>query len=607
MIRHSPSLKILIVATFGFIFTKFISFSLFGLIVFFIYLFIFLLLLSFLTKNKFPIYLYFAFVFGILTALRTHYLDYDSIIECNKENNGIFNGKVSKVLKTTPKYTRAIVEGKILNDKWEFKRSTRFLLTIINSHRHKFPKIDNNDFVSGLAIIKSPTIANLPNEFNEQNYLRNSDCEFSVIGFSSKVSLISVDKPPSYREIALKSMFDKIDEMYPRSIRGIVKAILLGDRTELHPSVRQEFAVTGVAHILAVSGFHVGIIAGLLFWMFSFIRNHYFKFILIAISLFGYIYLVDFQPSAVRAGIMILLFLFAYLIQRKPNPINIIATTILLVALVHPASLYSVGFQMSIAAISGIFLLYKPIKNFLDNRLNFQKNPIVSRIGNSLAVSLSASIVVSPIVAFYFGIYSIISPLANLIVIPFMMFGQLFGIAALVSSYLIPQLGQIFASTSQLSIEIASYITHHSSQLSFAYISGESVTTVSIIVSIFLTYLLLAKCNKVLLFRFIVVVFFSFMLILREYTFSKPNVTIYERPNSFYIENTSKNSAFLVSKKDCRSNWEDYGLINHLKNNPKHLYIHNIPQKMKYKLWKNQIKYRKIPSIQYIRKSMRLP
>lgn len=602
MFRRSPSLKILIIAIFGFVFAKLTTFSLFGLISFLIYLLVLSVLLTLLSKHKLPLLFYFAFVFGLFTSLRTQHLDYNSNTKCSTKKNGYFYSNVSKILKKTPKYTRVIVEGKILDENWEFKKNTRFLLTIINSQKNRYNEINNDDIVAGIAKFKLPTTANLPNEFNELNYLRNLDCEYSVVGFANKISWIDIKNPPSFREIALKSMFDKIDKMYPRSTRGIVKAIILGDKSELHRSTRQEFAVTGVAHILAVSGFHVGIIAGFLFWIFSFIRNHYFKFVLITISLFGYIYLVDFQPSAVRAGIMILLLLFAYLIQRKPNPINIIATTILLVALVHPSSLYSVGFQMSIAAISGIVLLYKPIKLFLENYFKLNKNQILEKLGNSLVVSLSASIIVSPIVAFYFGIYSIISPLANLIVIPLMMLGQIFGIVALISVYFSAYIGQIFATSSQLSIEIATYITHYAAKLPFAYVSGESVKMISIIISIFSIYLFLSKSSKVLLFRFIVVVFFTFVLVLRQYTFPKPQVVMYERPNSFFIENNFKNTALLIGKQECKHEWEDYGLINYIKNKKKHLIIFNIPQKMTYNLWKNKIKYQKIYNIQEIKK-----
>ena len=602
MFRRSPSLKILTIALIGFILPKFFSFSLFGLISFSIYSFVIFLIITLIFKNKFPVFFYFAFVFGLFTSLRTQHLDYNPRTKCNNQNNAYIYGNVAKVLKSSPKYTRLIVEGKVLNDKWELIKNTRFLLTVINSRKIQYDKIHNNDIIAGQVKYKLPTPANLANEFNELNYLRNLDCEFSAIGFANKISIINIYHALTFREIAKKSLYHNIDKMYSRSTRGIVKAILLGDKTELHRSTRQNFAIAGVAHILAVSGFHVGIIAAILYWLFAFISNHYAKFLLISISLFAYIYIVDFQPSAVRAGIMIILLLFAFLVQRKPNPVNIIATTVLLVALVHPSSLYSIGFQMSVAAISGIILLYKPFKLFLDNYFKFDKKPILQKVSNSISISLAASVIVSPLVAFYFGIFSVISPLANLIVIPLMMFGQIFGIVSLVSSYIYTPIGQIFANASQLSIELATYLAHYAAQLPFAYISGESVTIFSILISAVLTYLFLSKNHRILLFRFIVIAFFLFIFLIRQYTFSQPKIKVYERPNSFFIENTIKNISILIGKKDCQNNWDDYGLINYLKNNKSKLLIYNIPNQMKYSLWKNKIKYKRISTLQELNK-----
>lgn len=606
MFRRSPSLKILTFAVFGFIFHKFIAFSLFGLVSLSINFFVIMVAFSLIFKSKLPVFLFFAFIFGIFTSLRTQHLDYNFNGKCNNLNNGYFYANVSKVLKTQKKFSRIIVEGKILNDDWQLIKNTRFLVTIINSPKHKIKNIDENDILAGAIQYRIPFKATLPNEFNELNYLRNLDCEYSATGFTKKIGLISVNRPPAVRDEIKKSIFNRIDDLYSNSTRGIVKAILLGDKSELHRDTRKEFAVTGVAHILAVSGFHVGIIAGILFWIFSFIRNNYIKFILITSSLLAYIYLVDFQPSAVRAGIMIILFLFAYLIQRKPNPINIIATAVLLVTVVNPSSLYSVGFQMSVAAISGIFLLYNPFRIFLYDFMKLEKYEITKKIGNSLAVSLAASVVVSPIVAYYFGIYSIISPLANLIVIPFMLFGQIFGIVALVSSYLFLPVGHIFANTSQLSIEIATLITHYAAQLPFSHISGELVYIISIFTSVFLIYLLLSNSTKQMIFRLIAILLFSSILFGKYYLTVKPNFVVYERANSYLIENKFTNRLILIGKKDCTKNWDDYGLTNYLKYKKSKLLLFNVPDRMRYNLYKNRIKYKKVHNLKLMSKELEI-
>lgn len=601
LFRRSPSLKILSFAIIGFIFGKLVTFSLFGLICFSSFFLIVMLTISLIIRSKLPIFIYFAVLFGFFTSIRTLHLDYLYQSNCNTLHNGYFYGNVSKVITQKPKSSRVIVEGKILNDEWKLIRSTRFLLTIINSKYRPIKHIDNKDIISGAIEFRKPNKSNLPNEFNELNYLRNMECEYTASGFSSKIGLININRPDNARELTKRSLFRRIDQLFSKSTTGIVKAILLGDKSEISRNTRQEFAVTGVAHILAVSGFHVGIIASILFWLFSFFRNEKVKFILISISLSTYIYLVDFQPSAVRAGIMIILFLFALLIQRKANPINIIATTVILVSAFHPSSLYLVGFQMSIAAISGIFLLYKPFNNFFQKFFKMEKTEFTKKIANSLAVSLAASVVVSPIVAFYFGIYSLISPLANLLVIPCMFFGQVFGIVALVSSYLYLPLGQLFANTSQLSIEIAISLTHYAAVLPFSHIAGSSVVPISLITSIFLVFLLLSNSSRKLLFRTIVVVFFTSLFVIMHNTNKEPNIIVYERANSYLIENKLKNTLILIGKKSCKANWDDFGLLNYLKTRRSKLLLYNIPDRMRYSLYKNKVRYKKINEMKAIK------
>lgn len=601
MFRRSPSLKILSFAIIGFIFHKLIAFSLFGLVSFSINFLIVIIAISLIFRSKLPVFIFFAFLFGIFTSIRTQHLDFKNQSNCNILHNGYFYGNVSKVIKNTPKYLTIVVQGKILNDKWTLIKNSRFLLRVIKSKSRQLKNIDNNDIIAGAIQFRKPHKANLPDEFNELNYLRNMECELLATGFSNKIGLISVNQPPNIRDRVKNLLFTRIHELFSSSTSGIVKAILLGDKSDISPDTRKEFSITGVAHILAVSGFHVGVIAGILFWLFSFFRNEYVKFILIAIFLSAYIYLVDFQPSAVRAGIMILLFLFALLVQRKANPINIIATTILLVTMLSPSSLYSVGFQMSIAAISGIFILYNPFRIFLGNFLRFDKNDFTKKIGNSLAVSLSASVIVSPIVAFYFGIYSIISPLANLVVIPFMLIGQVFGIVALVSSLIFLPLGHLFANTSQLSIEIARNITHYAAELPFSHLSGDLVISVSIISSLCLIYLLFSNSSKQFIFRFGVVFIFVSLISLKQYIQAKPNIMIYERANSYLIENISKNVRIIIGKNDCKQNWDDFGLLNYLKSNKTKLLLYKVPDKMRYSLYKSKVKYKKINDIQYLK------
>jgi ComEC/Rec2-related protein len=272
------------------------------------------------------------------------------------------------------------------------------------------------------------------------------------------------------------------------------------------------------------------------------------------------------QPAAVRASIMIMLYLFSKVIQRKVNPINIIALTVLIIAIFDPGTLYNAGFQMSIASIAGIALLYKPINDFLEKFIQFKKGKFLQKpVLSSLSMTLSATIIVSPIVAYYFNVFSVISPIANFVTIPLMVLAQSYAIIAIIFSYIFIPLSYIFAATSQINIELSVILTEFSANLPGAYLLGENVILVSILISLSLLILLTSKYSRQLIFRLTLVVLCSSILFISsKYFDSKSWYEIYNRPTSNYIELKEHNISIIREKPTQLGRGYDYGLLTYL-------------------------------------------
>ncbi len=567
-INNYPALKILLLSAIGFVIGKFIPISNFMLIsVGFAIVIGLIIHLTKINKSLFPILL--SILLGLATSYRTSNLEYNYDGEFFQNQNGYFSGKIVDLSKSTKKNYRVIAEGKVIFGNFIYQDNVRIALTIIRSSRDKkqyknFPSGDEKIWCK--IKFRPPNKANLPYEFNEINYLRSLDVQYTATCYSNDFAFSINKNARTLQEKILSSINTQIDKIYSNSTRGIVKALLIGDRTEISKQTRSEFSQTGVVHILSVSGFHVGVIAGILYWLFSFFPSNILRFSFTILALSFYIFLIGYPPSAVRAGLMITLYLLANLLQRKANPINIIATVMLIIAVIHPATLYSAGFQMSIGAIMGITLLFVPFNTFFKKILKFEKYSITQKIAASLAITFASSAVVSPIVAYYFSTYSIISPLANLVIIPLMLFAQIFSIVSVIGSYIFLSLGDIFANTAQFCIELSEVISHYLASIKYSYLTGGNVLYFSIFFGIIVTYMFLSKKIETFIFRFSSSLFLSVLFILLINSYSNAKYILVKRYDNLVAIDTLNHRAMIISDSKLAVRKDDFPLKMYLKN-----------------------------------------
>ncbi|MBU1888909.1 MAG: ComEC family competence protein [Candidatus Omnitrophica bacterium] len=197
--------------------------------------------------------------------------------------------------------------------------------------------------------------------------------------------------------------------------------------------IREMFAKIGVAHVLAISGLHVVIISGIFLIIFKLLNipkriSFSFTFILIII----YVFVTGLRVPVIRAGLMVNLFLLGYIIRRKTDIFIALATACLLILLWNPYSLFEAGFQLSFITILSIVLITPRLENFFNlpvviYRKQKGRQPIWPSLffRNSLLitskiflVSVAAWLGSLPLVVYYFGYISWISPVSNLFVIP---------------------------------------------------------------------------------------------------------------------------------------------------------------------------------------------
>ncbi len=189
-------------------------------------------------------------------------------------------------------------------------------------------------------------------------------------------------------------------------------AMLTGDDGYMDYDLISAYRIAGVAHIFAVSGLHIGLLAGTLTFLFDKLKiRGYKKAILITAILFLYSGVCGFSASSIRATIMAGVLLFSRGKGYRYDSLSAIALAGIIILSYSPINLLCVGFQLSFAVVIGINLFSKPISKI------FKFLP--QKVANALGVVIAAQLVAIPISIAHFGSFSWISVCANLIFVPF--------------------------------------------------------------------------------------------------------------------------------------------------------------------------------------------
>lgn len=216
-------------------------------------------------------------------------------------------------------------------------------------------------------------------------------------------------------------------EILPEPQASLAQGIILGKRGNIPAPVTENFAMTGTSHLLAISGLHITIMAGIMLsfgiWLFG--RRHYIYVWLTLTIIWLYAMLTGMNPPVVRAAIMASLFLIAELLGRQRSGITALSFAAAIMIGVSPQIMWTASFQLSFLSMTGLILLTPSLLNLGRNLISSsfdESNSMVVRPAkfttDSLSVTIGTMIAVFPVIVYYFGIISFVAPLANLITIP---------------------------------------------------------------------------------------------------------------------------------------------------------------------------------------------
>lgn len=540
MLNKRPALKALLtIATYLLLFMS----MGFNLLYFSIILLVSLFLTYALLQN-FRSVVYFAVTFfiSLLIFFNISNYNYEYPNKHIPDMEGILEGIIISKTQKSDNLTVLDVDGDISNNVFRKIKNERVRVFIFGESDH-FSEGDKV-FINGK--ISVPKKAQIPTDFNEIQYLNTLGINFLVSAKTERVKIISKGhKTISRFEKFRNNIKEKIDYHFSESVSPIVKAIILGDKSQINPELKDSYSKTGTAHLLAVSGFHVGIIAFIIFTILGFIRNQWIKFIVFTIILTLFVVLSGLQPSAIRAGAMAIIYLFLKISERNPDGINILSFVVLISIMINPNIINSISFQLSVGAMFGIILFFEVFYNNL--KLLFKKENLLSRyIIASLSITFSASLVTSILVAFYFNIFSIIAPIANLIVIPFFSLGAFFSVIAIILTYASNFIAQFYISSTEVFIKLANSLIANISNYRIYYVEDNLALIFAIVTSILSIYILTSNNQKRLVFRLIASAF-AITILLNSKVDVKDPVTLIPREQFVAIAiNFNDESKYLI-------------------------------------------------------------
>ena len=286
-------------------------------------------------------------------------------------------------------------------------------------------------------------------EFRYDRYLARygiySTCYFP------RVVILNKDEGNKIMSLVLdlkKSVETKINQTMSEPQASLTAGILIGSRQGIPKDLLEKFNITGITHIIAISGFNITIIVVLLMNLSKHLFINRKKMIwIIGACLLLFVFLTGASASVVRAAIMGMIVIFAKHIGRLTKVSNLLILSAVVMVVVNPKILiWDAGFQLSFMATIGLVYLSSILEKY------FSWLPEKLAIRENTTSTLSSIIFTLPMILFSFHRLSVVAPLVNLLVLPIIPLAMLLGFFQVIASYILPFFGQIIGWFTWLSL-----------------------------------------------------------------------------------------------------------------------------------------------------------
>ncbi len=309
----------------------------------------------------------------------------------------------------------------------------------------------------------------IPNEarnykgFNYREYLKTKKTYGSIKVDKNQIKVIEDNKLNLILILSNKIrnyIINKSNNLLPKETSSLLVGILIGDKTEISEDIIENFKISNLFHMLSVSGAHTSyIILGITYILTqSKVSKRWIQLLTIFI-LFLFMFITNFTASVTRACLMSIIILFSNLLYRKPDTSTIISVSLLAILILNPYAINEIGLQLSYLGTIGIILFNENVEKLLN------KIKVNTKITKLLSVTLSAQIMIMPIMAYKFNSISLTFFISNILASPFLGISIIMGFIVILVSLISFSLAKMLAVLLNLSLEALIFISEFTAKL----------------------------------------------------------------------------------------------------------------------------------------------
>ena len=345
------------------------------------------------------IFLLIIFIFGMLYS-NFKLEDYQNKY-CNGEVNTTL--KIVSFNKTTEYYSIYICKN---------ENGDKFLVYFPNEI-----EIEIGQSFSAKAMFEKPTGKRNRGGFDYAKYLYSQNI-YGILKIENEKDIFLRDLPKFniVNEIR-ESIINILARILPKNEVGIMLGMIIGDTSYITEKTKNDFKISGITHLLAVSGSNITYVILFTKFLFDKLVGKKISNYIVVIFLIIFMLVAGCSPSVVRATIMGIIIIIAEIIARKPNIYASLSTSALIILIYNPLSIFDIGFILSFGGTIGIVLLYEKINTWILNKFSIENSILVYMV-ETFSVTLSAQIILTPIMCYAFNTISFVSILVNLLIVP---------------------------------------------------------------------------------------------------------------------------------------------------------------------------------------------
>lgn len=362
--------------------------------------------------------------------------------------------------------------------------------------------VQPGDTLVGGGVFRAPLPRANPMDFDFRAYLAKKQVFWLLYPPRDRTWQIHPNAHYAFQE-RIQTYRTKIAAFLRDKVSGqpgyLLSALILGLRNEVDEEIIQWFSNTGVIHVLAVSGLHVGYVTLILFVILGFFRLPYrWQVAGTILGLAVYSLLTGGAPSVLRASTMAGLYLWGTTLERKVDLYNLLGAAALAMLIISPNQLWRVGFQLSFAAVFSIAYFYPRLKAIFppDWQRTLGNHVWFGYTVDLFLVSLAAQIGTMPFTIAYFHKIPIVGLFANLVVIPLIGIIVALGFALLLLGSWIPLIGGWWAALLTLLLEILVKFVEFLQSLPLAYVDIPPIHPAWLLVFILASLILFSNWQK---------------------------------------------------------------------------------------------------------------